>query len=72
MLSFQGSEGRWIRKNYMKLADKEKGGKKNLASGEKLSSCFLLVRMCEFFWNFIIISWGQKSLQASSFLESNA
>jgi len=42
----------------MKLAEEKEGN--FLVSGEKLSSYFLLVRMCGIGWNFIVIS-GDKS-----------
>jgi hypothetical protein len=41
---FQGNERMWKKESYMKLAEKKEA--RLLASGEKLSSCFLLVRMC--------------------------
>ncbi len=46
MQSFQGSEGMWRGRSYMKQVEVKNWGR-FLMSGEKLSSCLLLVRMCE-------------------------
>jgi len=45
MQSFQGSEKMWRRRCYMKQVEVKNWGR-FLTSGEKLSSCLLLVRMC--------------------------